>query len=452
MLLLQVGLKRGFVLGMKSGKGKSLRVYLFFSVLSCIVASMIAVGYLALSEGEQFVDSVQNKRAYDYAEISRTSYLNNLNELVSFAQSLARSTQFLSDISQNPSSAEKILNQTMAGSDIDFAMVVNHEGMVLLNPSRRSFGQRLSFDGFVPDALNSRIALASTEIVEPEELIAYSPELLYDTRIRKVPSFNQRQEISEIYSSKGMMQLAAVPIPQGLVIVGTLLNRNTRFVDELKILHSADVSLYQEDIRIATTAMTKRSNRFIGVLMQEPLYQKVVGNSERVLTIEWFIDDIRRVAYVPIKNHRGQTIGALSVALSQESFASLFDKAAVRKLIGITLLMAIALSALAAFYFYQLVNRPIRSIIEHAQELRAGNFEHGLAARSFREMNELMDEFNIMIRYLRKYMVKKEREIISDLKDLHKENIIQNLERVTRLKKLGRLKEMLISDKEENKK
>jgi len=179
--------------------------------------------------------------------------------------------------------------------------------------------------------------------------------------------------------------------------------------------------------------------------LQDSIYEVLVTQEKVHLHKEWLISDTALTTYIPLKNHKGLVVGALAVTYPQDSLSQtspLISSEEVPVVFAVVLI-ALLLSALVMMIIHSKINSPLQKIIEHTEQVRKGDMRYGVSVNSYQELNRLADAMNIMTRYLRKHLVKKEREIISKLSLMHSKQIISNIKKIKKLKDVDSLLSML---------
>ncbi len=419
---------------------RSLRTHLFILIFCCIWISLFPVGYLLIKYVDSAAHTLVSEKAISYGQSAKSLYDDELNTLLTHAQTLADNPQFIATLQEPGGFAQQLLSHIASSEGVDIALVVNEDGYSLINANPIYYGQHFSFNGILAHAQQTHLAFATTEGIRAEELLSYDPNLLYETKIRRVPTLNQR-EIPELYHNTGMVQFAVVPIQNGAIVLGELLNRDNEYVDSAKSVLDIDISLFHDDVRIATSLLTRQNNRFIGTLMPQEVYISLHENEAMLLSREWFNGKNAQVAHVPINDHLGNVIGAISLAIPESFFFSLLTDKQKTTLFIFALIITTFFSVLGAILLYKTITGPLQRMISQTQDIMKGDFEHGLSMHSYTELNELAHYVNIMARYLRKYMVKKEREVIESLNEYRKKtNLVDDdLMRISSVRKLKKI-------------
>jgi len=209
---------------------------------------------------------------------------------------------------------------------------------------------------------------------------------------------------------------------------GQIINNNFNFVDhivnmvfEQKMYEGkpyGTVTIFQDDVRIATNVLDQDGNRAIGTRISEEVYKKVVEKGGTWLDRAFVVTDWYITAYEPIRNIRGEIIGSLYVGILEEPFQMIGDK------LFFGLLMIILMGAIPTLFFaYFLANsmiRPLTQMVDRTVKIAHGELESKIdtTGSTVYEMQELGDSIN--------YMSEKLLEREKSLEETHKRLAVMN--------------------------
>jgi methyl-accepting chemotaxis protein len=383
------------------------------------------LSFLTINSVNSRIESVLEQNLLNYAHGSEVIYNSHLDRILKLGIMLSENSQFAENVANGDTSALKDQMVQFAKSEgIDIATLIDPNGLALARINSNVTGDDFALGGLTRYAALRRIPIASTEIIPSAELAIEGESLLLSARTRRIPTLYQKTDDGNPYESNGMAIIAAVPIVKdrkviAVIVVADLLNRDYRIPDEIKKILGADISIFQEDVRVSTTLSTKRGNRYVGTLLFEPVYNKTLVNGETYLGRVWAVNNWGKAAFVPIKNYMGEVIGVMGIEVPEAEFRQsqfFSQKTDIAQIIIITTIAVLLVSFGITFWVSKKLTEPVDRLIESANEVIKGNFEQGVKINSYDEINNLANAFNIMIRYLRKNMVKKEREILEQYK------------------------------------
>jgi two-component system NtrC family sensor kinase len=189
----------------------------------------------------------------------------------------------------------------------------------------------------------------------------------------------------------------------GAVYGGVLLNGDNGLVDRInRVLfrHEGDsgatggnVTLFLNDVRIATTVLDGRGRRAVGSLMSEEVFDSV-SRGRRWTGRAFVLNDWYFSAYEPVRDLGGAAIGALYVGMPERPYLlirSRFNLIFTAVLVFVTLI-GVSLSA----WLGASLARPIKAVEEGARRIAAGEQLPDIVLGSHDEIAVLAEEFNIM--------------------------------------------------------
>ncbi len=262
----------------------------------------------------------------------------------------------------------------------------------------------------VRQALEMRYATGATRIIPPEELERLFGNMSagFQILIRKTPK--ARPTTRKVL--EGVMALEyAYPIldSQGrverILCGGRIINRNHIFIDGIvdavfeKQLYNGKpigtVTVFQDDVRIATNVLGAGGQRAIGTRVSDVVYHQVVEKGRRWLDRAFVVTDWYITAYEPVRDIRGNIIGILYVGILEKPFMDIGWE-----IVWVFLLIIFFTSVLAAGLSVLLarsIHQPIRQVVHKAGEISEGRLDARIQERtSIRQLNELIDSFNVM--------------------------------------------------------
>lgn len=167
------------------------------------------------------------------------------------------------------------------------------------------------------------------------------------------------------------------------LLVGTSLDK-TAFVDELKATTDCEISLFLEDVRYNTTITDDTGKRITGQKMGAAVWEsikngKIYQDRTNINGKQYFVH------YEPMKDTNGQIIGAYFAGYSADSY-----KNALVKTIGITVVVSLALAAVAVVILVirmkKDIKKPITALISECEDIR--NIDLNKERRNFKFNND----------------------------------------------------------------
>jgi two-component system NtrC family sensor kinase len=398
---------------------RSLKTTIFVFMFLSLLIILLLFSYFTINIVNNKIESITEQEILNEVALVQKIYEGSQNQLLKSGIILSKDSYFNDRLNANDKEALKnLLKNTAETSGIDIAAIVDSNGIVVASNS--GSGNSLSINGIVEYAMTSRIPIVSTEIISGNELFMQDEKLVFLTKIRRIPGVYEKGTGDFNYITDGMGIVAVAPVYSNAtgsyaVVLVDLLNRDYRLPDMVKDATNLDLSIYQKDVAISTTIMTQKQNRFIGTVVAEAVFNRTIRDGEVFNGRIWTINEWTRSVYVPVRNFKGGVIGAIGFGESYEQFRNasfFFRQSDISQIIVMTTIIAILFSLLISYLFSRRLMKPIDELIDSANKLRDGNFEQGVKASSYKEINELVNTFNIMIRYVRKQIVDNEKEII----------------------------------------
>jgi HAMP domain-containing protein len=406
-------------------KKPSLKITLFMLVFFSILFSLVCLSYITIVHVNAKIENLLEENLQSKAKASEIIYRSGLNHMLETGNVISQSTFFIDALKKNNTeNLVFILQDVLKFENLDFALVVDSDSNIIASSKDSISGNKVDINGLSNFAISHGISIASTEIIPAEELETINSGIKFNSRIRKIPTLYQKDAGNLDYETSSLSMVTIIPTYDknnvtGAIILGDSLNRDYRMPDKLNEILDAEASIFQDDLRISTTELTSKGTRFIGTTLPEEIYNKTILKSEVFLGRVWVINHYGRASYIPIKNYRGKAIGLIELSVKEDEFKKsefLFQERELSSIIIITTIILILVSSIISYFVAKKIADPINALIESSIKVSEGDFEQGVKINSFDEINKLAASFNIMVRYLRKYMVSKEREIIDEYK------------------------------------
>ena len=392
-------------------KRLSLRTKLVFSFLFVVIAG----GLLSSLIGTQLVANTiiwqaQNKVKYDLST-AWWVYNESLHRLRDVVQ-LTASGRTIPDLLET--GRLKNLEQFLTGRRKEFGLDVltltDERGQVILRTHHPfHIGDDQSADPFVKKALQREPA-ASTAIVSPADLQREGSDLAERAFILFVASSRAKENAAD-REGGGMMLKVAVPVLNdqrrliGVLYGGILLNRNYEIVDKVRELlygnekyngrEIGTVTIFQDGVRISTNVPNAEGARAIGTLVSKEVYEAVVQHGKTWVDRAFVVKDWYIVAYGPIRDMAGNTIGILYVGMLEAPYVDLRNKV-VFSFFGIGVL-GVFLVLLLSFFITTGIIRPLREMVLATRKIAEGDLSLELSTTSQDEIGQLADSFNHML-------------------------------------------------------
>jgi two-component system NtrC family sensor kinase len=293
-------------------------------------------------------------------------------------------------------------------ADADFSVVKSKLGLdYLYRVSKADMGSvkseivRKAFTG---------VSVGGIRIVERDELSRMGGEFVARTEITIRPTPKSRPTTATVLD-RAMVIGYAMPLfdergeVASVMFGGKIINRNFALVDKIRDLvfenrlyggkQVGTVTIFLDDVRIATNVLDEAGQRAIGTVVSETVYKKVLREGQSWLDRAFVVTDWYLTAYEPLKNINNQTIGMLYVGTLEAPFRDLG-----RQILLIFLAIVLAMAVLSIFLSYALayiIDRPLIHMLEATEKIAHGDLSHRLEiSGTIVELNRLAESFNEM--------------------------------------------------------
>jgi two-component system, NtrC family, sensor kinase len=186
---------------------------------------------------------------------------------------------------------------------------------------------------------------------------------------------------------------------------GKIVNRYFNLIDRIhdivfenKQYHSrpiGTVTIFQNDVRIATNVLTRDGERAIGTRVSAEVYKKVVEQGTSWIDRAFVVNDWYLTAYEPIRDINGRIVGILYVGTLEKPYIDIIRETFMRYfwILGAGAILAVIVSLLIAAG----IVRPITAFVKAADNLAGGDLEHRVTEKTTTaEINRLSHSFNAM--------------------------------------------------------
>ena len=232
---------------------------------------------------------------------------------------------------------------------VDFAQALSHSKAAQLNYLERKRAELgMDFLYFQPadtqsDTIRWKVVQSALEgkastaidVFEFDELEKISTELASEARIDliKTEAAVPTDRTAEV---RGMVIHSASPVflagQSGVVVGGTLLNRNLEFIDSINELvylnaitggiRQGTATLFLDDVRVSTNVRLFEDVRALGTRVSAEVRQVVLGEGATWLARAFVVNDWYISGYLPINDSFGARVGMLYVGFLEEPFST----------------------------------------------------------------------------------------------------------------------------------
>ena len=378
------------------------------------------MGAFTIYAGFSFISETVVKEAKLRVEMDLNSAWHSYDDekaLIEMAVSMATQHESLRGVLRGRTDITDMIPQMRVLADkygLHFLTLLDKDGVVLARLDESGdLGHPVRRDPVIDRALKGT-ATKGTALVSHSDLLRESAELARTAYIPLVPTERARPT-ERLVEDRSMVVEAAVPILTagdsvlGVFYGGKLLNRKFRLVDRVRNAVFGDnvyrgkplgtVTIFLQDVRIATNVIKADSTRAIGTRVSDEVYAKVLERGERFADRAFVVNDWYLSAYDPIKDPNGEIIGILYVGLLEKKYLD-YKSSLVMRFLEITFL-ALLLSVVLCFFLSATIRRPVLRLVEATRRLSTGELAARVSGTStIREMKELAESFNSMAQSL----------------------------------------------------
>ncbi|HPZ07501.1 MAG TPA: cache domain-containing protein, partial [Candidatus Eremiobacteraeota bacterium] len=192
---------------------------------------------------------------------------------------------------------------------------------------------------------------------------------------------------------------------KNIIYGGKLVNNNNNIVDRIHELVfeqesynnkvAGTVTIFQDDVRIATNVIDKEGKRAIGTRVSEVVYKEVMEKGNIWVDRAFVVTDWYLTAYEPVKDINGNIIGILYVGILEEPFRDMSRNIlfSVILLITFAALIASGLSYILA----ENISKPITVLLNATTRFSRGELDYRVNINtSLMESIKLYEAFNDM--------------------------------------------------------
>jgi len=305
------------------------------------------------------------------------------------------------------------LQTILRNERLSFLTVVDRYGFVryrAANPSvtgdsRR--GEKLISDALKGASGSGVMLLSAAEAGRENPLLPGAMSLLVKATAHARPYTKNVEE-------RGLFQVAAAQVlapdgsVAGVVYGGVLLNGNSRLVDRITdvlfrrgeddVRGVGNVTIFLDDVRIATSVLDQQGKPAVGTLMSEEVFSSISHGDSWVGTA-FVLNSRYFTAYEPLHDLRGSVVGALYVGMPEQPLLQL--RRQVNVIFSAVLLFVSMIGIALSAWLGSSLSRPIRALEEGARRIASGENLSDITVESHDEIASLAGEFNIMKHRLR---------------------------------------------------
>ena len=392
--------------------GRHLQTKLICSFLAVIVMLSLAVALLGFHIIKRnIIDQAQTQVRNDL-NFAREIYQCEVDKVYNLVR-LSTARYFLRDaiVANDLKPILARLHQIRKDEALDILTLTDASGKVIARTRNPAvLGDNQAHDELVSLVMAEKKTVGGMVLTDRLELLKESIELADQAQIQVVNT-PRAKPTKEKAQTSGMMIKAASPVFDyegkliGVLYGGNLLNRKHAIVDRVQRIvfqhvkykgqNIGTVTIFQDDMRIATNVLREDGSRAVGTRVAEDVYHQVLENGLPWIGQAFVLNDWYKTAYEPINNTKGRIIGMLYVGTLEKPFNALARNTMVAffAIVAATALLAFVLSLIVT----ACVSRPLANLVKATGKLASGELGHLVATRTgVAELDQLAEAFNNM--------------------------------------------------------
>lgn len=393
---------------------------MFYSTRSKLIANFLGVAFLvgivSLLVGARLLYSSVLNEALNHVRLDLNAAREIYQERVEIVRVSLNVTTlglgFLSDLKgHNTGVLSKRLTRVAQYAGLDFAGIVTSDDKILcrIGPNPIPIKALPSTNPISNLALKRELPVSGTFLLSNRFLSSENPELAARARILLAPE-SGADPAPKGEETLGMAIAAAIPVFNGSELLGVLyggilLNRKQSLVDTIRDTLFLDetyegrgagrVSIFLQDIRIATNVLTQSEKRAIGTRVSKEVKEHVLGEGEKWTERAFVVNDWYITSYEPIEDVSGNRIGILGLGVLEKKYLDIR-----MRVLTVFIMITIAGMAVAVGLGYILarkIMRPVRRLIKASQQVSDGSLSPDIGPISKDEIGVLQKNFTEMV-------------------------------------------------------
>ncbi len=399
-------------------KLNTLRSSLRFKLIFGLLTIVFLMGALSIYLGISSINRNVIREAYDNVRNSLRAisdlYREEIEKRANIIEYLSRTSEIVEATAlENRGYLYEKLVQIKEEFQFDIVNVVKPDGTILVRANNyEAYGDSVAHYKYIEWVLRNRQPAAGAGILDYENIRNEGPDLAERTVIKIIPTPKARpHRLEGEREDRALVLKTASPIFQGNRLVGILyaailLNNNDHFVDRFKRLIFKEekiagkdvgtVTIFLDDIRVATNVVDQSGRKAVGTLISEEVYKQVYEQGVDWLGRAFVVSDYYISGYTGITDIDDQPIGMLYVGILEAKFRQILRQTTLLYFLLIFLMTAVAIYI--STYLVNLYTRPINRMIKATADIAQGNYHLlEISPDESEEIKELEENFNSMV-------------------------------------------------------
>jgi len=301
------------------------------------------------------------------------------------------------------------LERIRVGFELDFLDVITPEGRVAVRATPpHAIGDLLVSDAAIASALKGQTKSCMTLLAQAQ--LENEADGLAEQAFLELEDTPRARRTDRHVESRGMAMVGAVPVMNGLQVVGAvygglLVNRNHDLIDRIhNVVYKSEVykgvplgtaTIFLHDSRVTTTVRQANGNRAIGTRVSKEVADRVLDNGQAWIGDAFVVRDWYLTAYEPIRDGWDDIIGMLYVGILKKPFQDYGRNIAMRYVLLSLFVLCVAL--VLAFIIAGRLAKPIQRLVAAAEGLGHGAHPPPVSGDdACKEVEMLINAFNEM--------------------------------------------------------
>ena len=352
-------------------------------LLVVLSGSLIILGYYTISQ--DVVGRSQEKVKNDL-KTARSIYQEEM-EYIRQAFSLVSNKN-------NPEALKRLL-------DLDYLYVVDLANAAQL----KSDIAKAAFHG---------ATMVGARVIPKQELLDMGWDIFKKVRLELKPTSKARKSSKKLVE-EAMAIECAVPYytqsgtVESVMYGGRILNIRPQLVKKILDVVYEDklyygkplgtVTIFQDDVRIATNVLSHEGELAIGTRVSEAVYNKVVNQGADWIDRAFVVDQWYLTAYEPLRDYKGNIIGILYVGILEQPFNDRKQQLFMACLVII--LSSTMILTISTIVTSRLISKPLQEMLNATAQISAGDLQCRIKTpEQIRELSSLSNAFNGMTQQL----------------------------------------------------
>jgi len=254
-----------------------------------------------------------------------------------------------------------------------------------------------------------------TRIIENEELSRIVPLMVDNLKIEIKDTLKAKPTTAKTLTNVLAIEYALPVINKDNQVIsvrcaGKVISKDYNLVDKIRNLVFENrlyknkpigtVTIFQDDVRVATNVLDRNNQRAIGTRVSEEVYNRVLNNGLSWRDKAFVVTDWYLTAYEPIKSIGGQILGILYVGILEKPFVDL--KIRIFFLVLTIVIFISFLAVILSYFFLMSISKPVKKLLEAEDKISEGNLFFRINEQTtVEEFNHLIDSFNKMAEKLK---------------------------------------------------